>query len=1263
MPPKRSNTAAGEGPVATAPSSSSRAASALSSSAAGPAARKSVLGKQGRGPDGEAGPPPKAEKRADGRVPKEDVNVPVAPSAPPPADVTENDQVRGITRRDRFAWMLFRALARGDFKHDFGENVASRDKFDKDDENRFFEIAKLVSKKGSVELRAKFKSYIGKNPYLLIADQINGILPNNPVNTIAQFTPEEYKVHAKGVASFAKEDELLDLIGLNWVALKRQIEDTADGVEIEGKFAEAAVVGGRTYKIRACPYRKSLNRSDTENYKTNRAPIEALKLVSGGKTDFALIVDASGGFPLSDLRDRTLLTGAGGGKVYIIENIENGADSATKLLPPPLKPKNPSTREVVPDLKFLRDDVNTVNYPLWAPSRDDQKSNIYSSFFIILNRISEDNVEANLIMKDAAGKTKESYSIGDIANTSNVKNSSLYTLALMIEKGGITNEMLIYTLIKRMGDWCQALSLLDLDRKYTIYNDDRTTPSPRGGQTGGATTTTLRELQATTEIGIVTNDRILLAFCILLGLNVFYTSAMDIARLIYFKNTSDLPSGPALAAIVVDAIASLGAVDVAAIKARVIAHENAILAARDAFIAARLGTNDIADYILLLRLLLSNLGRLRLDFANSIDQIEANAAIVLSPAGAVDDSKKLTAVNVFKSVMAKIDIDIKYNESVLTDLEDPMNLSVDGKERIRLAALKQKLSLGTRILKSVEVTEAKEILSQTRNDILQILGKQDSLVIGMAKSPPELDDSDEAFVPKIPLLRADIFRTTSDAFGIPKDGRSRSNYDELLSVFPAIKILLPGLVGGQKGGALAEDITAGYDALRTRTIGIINPPPPRARDPEVTSTSNIYKLGTSYYDSALNAYSVVDEYIITKDDLLVFDKVFKTLVTIEEEVSTDEAMAGADAPPTFKYTVVPMPNADTVNKLKYMCVRYNLLVLDMALDDLDTIGQELTENVATVNVDGEEDEDEQWKRVGMSVDDEAPIDEDPLKYDAGLLEKGTPTYARLARIMASMRKIQSTSSSTDDDEYINRTLIMYASPPEEEEVRDIQTVQAEILNRLREVRQKMRDWFPPSPLAIAATLRIEQRAKTNIDTFTGEILPVAGFAEGTEELKQLQGAISSAASSDIPYIGEPIPDAELKKRLVDSIIFSLDAWFNSAAVPYRTKARTTNFESAKERLRAWALGAAAAGTGASSLPLSPPSFGARTPTFGKAALPIPVPPGAAAGQGPPTGLYAATGTGTNASPFGSPFGFGRGGRRGLYEGLRKRGGAGGAPEL
>lgn len=1102
------------------------------------------------------------------------------------------DLVRGVTRRDKLSWELFRALARGDFHHDFGERVDTRDLIVAGDENRFFEIAKLVSKKGAVWLRTNFREKVGKTLFEIIGDGIDKILP--ATSGVSADLAQESAIREEGTkpGRFADENTLLKRIGIDWPKLKGEVSTLAPDGTISKEFPVPGIDGGRKYEIRACPYR--LGNRGEDGYNVNTAPIDALQRVAPGKTNFALIVDASGGFPLSDLLDRNLIKGAGGGKVYIIENIENSADSATKLTNIPEKPK-PGTASVLPagpTLQFLRDQENTVNYPLWNNPKD-QKSNIYSTFQIVLNRVSNTEVEANLLVKDAAGQTTNAFSIGDVSNTSNVKNATLYALAVILEKG-IGDEALIYTLIKRMGDWCQALSLLDLDRAYIVYSKDGNVVPGAPGRT------TLRALQIDTEIGIVTNDRILLAFSILLGLNVFYTSAMDIARLIYFKNTNDLPEGNALKERVVRTKSTLTPLD--RIRGAVSTHKGYV-AGKITEKAAALNTYDLPDYILRLRAFLSNVGRLRLDFDTMLGQLAGYSSVV-NDTVATDATMMVhfNAANGYFSLQTKIDLDIAYNASVFADLDANIYPNSQA-EAIRIDALKRKLASGGRISKSVEVTEAKNILLETRADIRQLMGK-----VGLPSIPP--------------VLRATFPAAASD--------RAKTNYDEILSVLPALTILFPVVptTGGQRGGALSDILFRARRAVQGRSIRILpgsdsagttiidedggaaGPaaagagPPPLAL--EVSSTVNIYKIGDQYYDEKLKAYTVVDEYVVTEDDLVAFKAPF------------DELQSAVPDPEQLVPRPSPLPtDAGALGTLEYMSNRYLLLLLDIAWNDLDAIEQEYFEA---------------GERVAGAFE------------SSGLFESGAPTRTRINQIIEINGRMAAILAAGGGD-FLVGTLTLYFNPATGEEDQDFDAA------------------FVP-PLGDSGPFQPIRTLKQQISTFRDTILEniESMFAPGAEraETATLEQNIARGISLPDSRIVDPLvikilPGEALGERTItlgDIIrgaiveIVTTESYtpgLNLATAQVRDIARLPGLTQAIQRaVFQWGGGENAA-------------VGAIIAThIASVQGDLDLPPAARVAAIPQRGGFQ-TEDDITVNAGGSST---RSSRRGLYEGLRKRGGAG-----
>lgn len=753
------------------------------------------------------------------------------------------DEVRGITSRDGVVWALFRALARGDFQHDFNERVDTRDLIVAKDEERFFEIAKRVSTKGSVWLRTTFKKYINQTIFNVLSSKIDTILPAGPGGVPAD-------------PAFLSEDDLLSLVGIPFSEIKEAARKLTTG-QIPGPngqptydFRVPGLPKARSYTLRTSSYR--LGERGTPGYSENRNVSQMFRDVTG-KNKFAIIVDASGGLPLTELLNSTLQpTSNEGGEFFILENIENDADSATKVS----SLKATGVYPQIPKVNFLVDETTTVVYPLWKIAQD-PKSNIYSSLQIVLNRIKEGEVEANISIVDSAGKVTETFQIGDVANSSNVKNATLYALATFLEKG-IVPESLVYTLIKRMGDWCQALSLLDLDRVYSILDTDR---EPTG------TTTTLRSMLVDTEIGLVTNDRILLAFAVMLGLNVFFTTAMDTARLIYFKNNDDVPSGEALDKRTEEIYQSAIATD---LRPEVAAQTAAFETMKTYLDSVKTETN-ITEYIRKLRTITSNLAKLRVELTTLSNAYKAALDAYPSQTGI----KKFTTANSLVSILTKLKVDIAYNLKTFEEIAAEVYPGSQA-ERIRLDALTTKLAAGGRITKSVEVVEAKEILLRVRDDLVQILDKD-------LLTPAELQS----------LLRTD--------FKAPNE-RVQTNYDEVLSVIPTIRTVLPGV---QTGGGVTS-LEQAYNALRTRTIRLVPP-----GIPELTSTINIYTPGSVYVDEKLEAYSVSDDCIVTDGDSHVFDDMF------------DAAPEGTPVP------AGPIP--------PYVCLKYLLLVRDYQQTKFDRL--------------------------------------------------------------------------------------------------------------------------------------------------------------------------------------------------------------------------------------------------------------------------------------------------------------------------------------
>jgi hypothetical protein len=733
----------------------------------------------------------------------------------------EDDAIRGITVRDYLMWMLYRNLARGDFHHDFGERTKTRDLIVKEDEKRFLEFAKNLTTKGNVWLSAQFANKLkDKTLYELLGGSFDSMV-----------VPRTF---SSADASFPDENSLIrSITGSEYNVIKQGAVAAENGGFATLNFT----VGGvpRSYTIRSSSYRAGPRVADKTSpeyavYKQNRNISTMFREVTGGKNKFALIVDATGGLALTDILNASLNPQPGVAcEFYIIQNIENASDSADKVQNMTVKPGPVGSPGA--SLFYLRDIGDTVVYPLWSATETDQKSNIFASMQISLTRMKDGTVEADLLVD--GGK---SFHIGDVANASNVKNATLAAAAILLEKG-IVPEVFVYTLIKRMGDWCQALSMLDIDRVYNITNN--------AGLVSGQTT--LRNMLVDTEIGVVTNDRILFAFCLLHGLNVFLTSAMDIARLIYFKNNNDLPAGPDLLRRANDIYAAAEAQFVA-LRGAFDTLKNSLREELDKKSETILATTSLPEYLALVKEFTVIVSRLDSNNLLSFDeQPEKELLDKLSAEynAAVDTGNPNTGFSVatqMSAVGGKIQTRLTLGQQALERLRTgqyPGRSVID----VRVAALASKLAQGGRAPNSVPIVEARDTLVRVREDVEMIM-----------KNVPIL----------IPRLRSIFYRPFSPS------PREEVNYGEVLKGLKPTQLVLgppppagaPPAGGGQRGGATIDEV---YDALRTRMIRLLP-----GDSIEFTSTTNTYKRGDDYIGEDMRAYTVVDEYIITKEDASTF---------------------------------------------------------------------------------------------------------------------------------------------------------------------------------------------------------------------------------------------------------------------------------------------------------------------------------------------------------------------------------------------------------
>jgi hypothetical protein len=325
------------------------------------------------------------------------------------------------------------------------------------------------------------------------------------------------------------ENDITALAGINYTWIVSQL--TADTASKLKPMAGSFLGGQRNYAIHAA----------TEKIKGKHQHMVSCLNSLSGRTEIVLMWDA-GACEISEVGAAfdasAVIPGfdtKGTYDIYFINSKENLSDPAPKPTVDTLSTKNTNV-----NIYFLEewDPTETTIYPAWprtpaeiAATQEDQNTNLYSGYRLITKRGAGKTVSGTLFTN--SGKRIE---IADIKETSKVANAvTTAVLDMLLDK--TPEEFMSPILLKRAGDWCQALTLLDRSRRYRI------TPSKGNRMRGGGypvdTPVTLANFEKNNAlIALITNDRVLLAFAIALGLHVLFTNVRNgINWLLLFQNT------------------------------------------------------------------------------------------------------------------------------------------------------------------------------------------------------------------------------------------------------------------------------------------------------------------------------------------------------------------------------------------------------------------------------------------------------------------------------------------------------------------------------------------------------------------------------------------------------------------------------------------------------------------------------------------------------------------------------------------------------
>lgn len=425
----------------------------------------------------------------------------------------------GLEKDNRIVLLkVFNMLAKSDFWHDFGSSFMQE----------LLNSASLTSSLSFAErgrVINTIRTSLGGNPTVqdYFMENMDQVLP-----------------HIKGATNtFRTEKKLLREINVEfdkiegqlkaWNEGKKELTDLPNIENINPTYGTYS----REYSIRALPV-KSYN----GNIYLPSVFKEQTKV-----NNYILMIDASH-LSMTELGVRKLSTGELLDAIegfnekevynfYIVQSNENDSDPATKITEVEVE----KGLEDIINIYFLKDEGNVSIYPVFLGSDKDegQNENLYSKIGIQSTRTDKNTITATL-----TGEVN--MIVEDLGEISKIEKAAQKAVDVLIEnKGTITPQCLSYFLLKRAGDWCQALCLLDRTRVYSLYKQEKVELTITKQLKKGTKVTkkivnqpvlkdklTLQDLidrhKQQIVVALVTFDRVLLTFALLLGLNVFFTT-------------------------------------------------------------------------------------------------------------------------------------------------------------------------------------------------------------------------------------------------------------------------------------------------------------------------------------------------------------------------------------------------------------------------------------------------------------------------------------------------------------------------------------------------------------------------------------------------------------------------------------------------------------------------------------------------------------------------------------------------------------------
>ena len=225
-------------------------------------------------------------------------------------------------------------------------------------------------------------------------------------------------------------------------------------------------------------------------------------------------------------------------EVYFINSSENIRDPAPKITEQTFDKKS-----IAPNVSvyFLNDYGHHAQYKTYVPGNSDQNSNLYSAYTLTTVRGADNKIRGTITYSDGTSEQ-----VDDVKHESEIGSCSIRALSKFLTSskpnfGSLDiserSKIMSSFALKRSGDWCQALCLLDKERIYKVSGYESDNKAISGSIIGKDIT--LQELEDdNVEVMLMTHDRVLLAYAITLGINVCFTNNRSTGHWItYFKNS------------------------------------------------------------------------------------------------------------------------------------------------------------------------------------------------------------------------------------------------------------------------------------------------------------------------------------------------------------------------------------------------------------------------------------------------------------------------------------------------------------------------------------------------------------------------------------------------------------------------------------------------------------------------------------------------------------------------------------------------------